>query len=359
MLDEQELGQMRSTLTKLKEQLVKYQEMYEEDEEVDSEERKNLDSKLLKVYKLEVELNKALGNNLDPIRWGEIAHEYGQEINSRIQEAMMASDRAKGYITQENESSGSMVISAMLSIIGSFGPPYAIGVEIYKAAANTLKADPPDNLTDFHRAWIAGLEKQKNKKTRYKNFKKFFYSKYLSGCTEDQVTHTTVLTVMKNYISGYFFTRPEMEQLYVHSWINSAQDSIMDWDAEAGYIQIQVRYQYPIVYPLSTNINMLEDGMWFKSYMYFDDMARPKGTNNALAGAYGSGKKISELPFKIKVNLQITFAPGIRRPNWTGTCFLERSKTGKWIVKMGPKMFLKPFIKGYFNKLTVKDLGVE
>ena len=365
MPNDQELKQMRSTLIRLKEELVKYQEMYEEDGEINTKERRDLDARLLKVYKLEIAINKAAGDNPEPIQWGDIEHEYGQEVNSRIHEAMTASDRAKGYITQENESSGSMVISAMLSIIASFGPQYAVAVEIYKAAASTMKSAPPDNLTDFHREWIRGLESQKGKKTGYRDFKTYFDTQYLSDCTEDEITHTTVLSVMKSYVSSHFLTREQMEQFYVHSWINSAQDEtnwlgFNDHDDEAGYIQIRARYQYP---PLTlfnaSTMDRYKDGMWFKDDIYFDDMARPKGTNNALAGVHGSGKKLSELPFKVKVNFQMTSMPNQRPLGWVGTCLFERSTSGQWAVKMGSNELLQLFINDCFNSLTVKDLGVE
>lgn len=361
-----EYQQMLQQLETIKTELTKYQKMYQADGEIDTKERQELDARIVKLLKVETALNGLLGTpNSDPIRWGDIEHEYAQELNSRIQEAISASDRAKNYITDANESKdGSMVVSAMLSIISSFGPQYAISVEIFKGAMAAMQSSPPNNLTTFHSTWVDNLEKQDNK-TGYKAFRSYFTNQYLQGCTEDQVSHSTVLTIMKSYINSHFFTRVQMEQFYVRSWIDSAQDErnwfgFNDNDEEAGYIKINLRYQYPVISLLNGgSVDIFKDGFWYDDKIFIDDMPRPEGTNNALTGVYGSGTKISDLPLKIKVSMQVTTAPNMRAPGWTGPCLFERSKSGNWSIKLGPQKFFDLFINDHLPKLTVNHIGVE
>lgn len=308
--------------------------------------------------------------NSNPISWTTVEKHYLSEVNDWIGQAERESDRAKGYITQENESSDApILLDALVSVIGNIDMRFTIAVEVLKGVAALMESEPSGSLTEFHTSWIKSLRKQK---PHFGEFKEYIYRTLYGldyqGMLDPNIfstplpTQDQIIEKITPYIAGRVLPAGAFQKLYVDIWLKSTKDKDTGFfatkDNDAGYICINMRYICPAVTIFNMD-DLIENGIWKLKKAYVDDVERPKGTKEALLSTYGNISLV-DLPYKIILKIDSEGAQGgvgINLPIHDQV--FHKTTEGKWKRKRGDERLFLNWFRKQSQKIKLKDLGVE
>lgn len=377
-----ELQKMTQDLATMEQEIIKFQKLFEEDGFVDTVEQEDLKNMRVAISlvsnRITAEENIA-AYGFNAINWDDLFHEYRQSMQIYINNVQGACRDVKGFITQENESaSGSIVFAIFSTVIGTFGPQYAIGIKIVEEALKILKSKPQDTLTQFHTSWIQSLDTVKADqylKITYKDFKNYLQTTVAAGRTIDKVSQSEAINSIQTFINDKCLSSTQMKQAYTQAWIESAKNNwafpglggtlgFEEADLDAGYICVKTKYIFPMVNMItmaakSKKIDFYKDGIWSDQKIYIDDLPRPKGTIQALISSFGATTPLEKLPLKMVAFVQPQEQKNSYPPprNHYAQKY-TKAKNGSWVLESGDKYIFDIF-KEYIKNKVVKDLGVE
>lgn len=382
------IQQLKSELKLMTDTIIHYEKLFCADDKASTEDLEKLNKLKVSIKKIEAKINpikkieaKIASKKID---WDSILYEYNQALVVKIGRLKIASDRAKGYITQEDESNdGHILFNSLLAVVGSFGPRYTIGVEILKMALEILNKKPKDTITEFHSSWIDSLtyiEKKINNLEIENEFIPSSFSGYLEetifNCREEnEVDHNEVFFAIPKFLDAYFISEKQMEQIYTTAWINSTENSsaiplfgggldFKEADGDAGYIYISTTYTFPLKIPTIDLIkgsqpDLYKEGSWEDKKLYIDDVARPKGTNEALVAAFKGTTPLVKLPFKIVAQVTISHPYNSKiYPLYYPQKYTKAYGQSKWVLEKGDEKIFNIFLE-YIKTKVVDNLGKE
>ncbi|MFK7797405.1 MAG: hypothetical protein AB8E82_08120 [Aureispira sp.] len=378
-----ELQKMKTDLASMEQELVKFQRLFEADgfvDTVEQEDLKRMQASISLIGNRVTAENNIAAHGFTPINWDDLFHEYRQSMQIYINNVKGACRDIKGFITQENESAGGNIVFAIFStVIGTFGPQYAIGIKIVEEALKILQSKPQGTLTQFHTSWIDSLDAVKADrylKITYADFESYLKTTVAAGRSIDKVSHGEAVNSIQTFIDDKHLSSTQMKQAYTQAWIDSAENgwgipgaggawnmNFEEADLDAGYIYVKANYIFPMVNGITRlanpNIDFYTDGIWRDHELHIDDMPKAKGTNQALIAAFGATTPLEQLPMKMVAYVQTQVQNGSFKPlQYHGPQKYTKAKGGNWSIEMGDDKILSVFQK-YISKKMVKDLGVE